>query len=89
LLAHLSAYLQSETAEQARAVVKAARFGPIGKRSFPPFALLPGANDATPEGKTVFDVWNDNAVIIMQIESALGVKNAAEIAATPGSRWPA
>lgn len=74
----------SETADEARHAVKSARFGPKGKRSFPPFALLPGHNDGTPEGKTMFDVWNDNAVIIMQIESALGVKNAHEIAAVEG-----
>ena len=70
--------------EQAKHAVQSARFWPKGKRSFPPFALLPGHNDGTPEGKTMFDVWNDNAVIIMQIESALGVKNAHDIAAVDG-----
>jgi 2-keto-3-deoxy-L-rhamnonate aldolase RhmA len=78
--------IQSETAEQAKHAVQSARFPPLGRRSFPPFAVLPGVNDAAPNGKTVFDVFNDNAAVIMQIESALGVQNAAEIAAVPGGR---
>lgn len=32
----------------------------------------------------MLDVWNDNAAIIVQIESALGSKNAEEICAVPG-----
>jgi 4-hydroxy-2-oxoheptanedioate aldolase len=77
---------QTESAEQARLAVQAARFAPLGKRSFPPFALLPGHNDGTPQGKTPFDVWNENAAIIMQIESACGVQHADDIAAVDGGK---
>ncbi|KAG9003464.1 hypothetical protein FRB94_009999 [Tulasnella sp. JGI-2019a] len=74
----------TETAEQARHAVSAARFSPIGDRSFPPFPQVYGFTDGTPEGSSLLDVYNDNAAIIMQIESDLGAKNAEEIAAVPG-----
>jgi hypothetical protein len=42
-----------------------------------------GYNDGLPEGQTLFDMWAQSA-IILQIESDLGAKNAAELAAVPG-----
>ncbi|KAG9007196.1 hypothetical protein FRB94_014579 [Tulasnella sp. JGI-2019a] len=74
----------TETAEQARHAVSAARFSPIGNRSFPPFPQAYGFTDGTPEGSSLLDVYNNNAAIIMQIESDIGAKNAEEIAAVPG-----
>ncbi|KAG8843547.1 hypothetical protein FRB96_003910 [Tulasnella sp. 330] len=74
----------TETAEQARKVVNAARFAPHGDRSFPPFAQTYGYTDGTPEGVSLLDMWSNNAAVIMQLESAEAVKNAAEICAVPG-----
>ncbi|KAF9031066.1 Phosphoenolpyruvate/pyruvate domain-containing protein [Hymenopellis radicata] len=69
----------TETAEQVRASIAAARFPPHGHRSFPPFALLPGAQQAAPEGKTWMDVASEHCAVIPQIESWLGVQNLEEI----------
>ncbi|KAG8885677.1 hypothetical protein FRB97_000120 [Tulasnella sp. 331] len=74
----------TETAEQARKAVSNARFGPIGDRSFPPFSQVYGFTDGTPDNKPLLEVYNDNAAIIMQIESDLGAKNAEAIAAVQG-----
>ncbi|KAG9025973.1 hypothetical protein FRB95_009538 [Tulasnella sp. JGI-2019a] len=74
----------TETAEQARKVVNAARFAPHGDRSFPPFAQTYGYTDGTPEGTSLLDMWSNNAAIIMQIESGVGAQNAEEICAVPG-----
>ncbi|KAJ7083646.1 Pyruvate/Phosphoenolpyruvate kinase-like domain-containing protein [Mycena belliarum] len=70
-----------ETAEEMKEVVAACRFPPIGHRSYPPWTFLPGVNDKTPEGDTVFTVANRHVAIIPQIESKLGIKNLAEIVA--------
>ncbi|ORY88978.1 Pyruvate/Phosphoenolpyruvate kinase-like domain-containing protein, partial [Leucosporidium creatinivorum] len=75
----------TETAEQAKKVVANCRFAPLGHRSFPPFATIPGHTDGTPrDGMTILDVYNENAAVIMQIESAEGVKNAEAICAVEG-----
>lgn len=42
-----------------------------------------GYNDGVPDGQMVFDMYAQ-AAIILQIESDLGCKNAAELAALPG-----
>ncbi|KAJ7489599.1 Pyruvate/Phosphoenolpyruvate kinase-like domain-containing protein [Mycena latifolia] len=70
-----------ETAEEMKEVIGACRFPPIGHRSYPPWTFLPGVNDATPEGETVFTVANKHVAIIPQIESARGIENLAEIVA--------
>jgi 2-keto-3-deoxy-L-rhamnonate aldolase RhmA len=76
---------QTETAEQARKVVAAARFPFFGgHRSFPPFAHAPGMTDGGPDGKNPLQVWSENGAVIMQIESKLGCENAMEIAAVEG-----
>ncbi|KAG9039440.1 hypothetical protein FRB95_010729 [Tulasnella sp. JGI-2019a] len=74
----------TESADEARHAVSVARFSPHGDRSFPPFPQVYGFTDGTPENKSLLDVYNDNAAVIMQIESDLGAKNAEEIAAVPG-----
>lgn len=58
----------SETAEEARHAVDSARFPPEGKRSYPPVAVLPGLTDGLPVGKkSMLEVWNNNAAVLMQI----------------------
>ncbi|KAF8998636.1 Phosphoenolpyruvate/pyruvate domain-containing protein [Hymenopellis radicata] len=74
----------TETAEQVRASIAAARFPPQGHRSYPPFALLPGAQQAAPEGKTWMNVASDHCAVIPQIESGLGVENLEEILKVEG-----
>ncbi|KAF7368929.1 2,4-dihydroxyhept-2-ene-1,7-dioic acid aldolase [Mycena venus] len=67
--------------EEMKKVIGACRFPPIGHRSYPPFTFIPGLNDHTPEGETVFSLANKHVAIIPQIESGVGIKNLAEIVA--------
>lgn len=69
---------QLETVEQAKHVVSAAKFGrkQNGTRSVPPFRLVPRVTDIPADG--VRDVWqnvNDQAAIMVQIESLEGIRN--------------
>ncbi|KAH6640126.1 Pyruvate/Phosphoenolpyruvate kinase-like domain-containing protein [Chaetomium tenue] len=69
---------QLETVEQAKHVVSAAKFGTRqnGTRSAPPFRMVPGLTDMAADGKR--DVWqnlNDQAAIMVQIESLEGINN--------------
>ncbi|KAG6820470.1 hypothetical protein H0H93_016765 [Arthromyces matolae] len=74
----------TETVEQVKAAIAAARFPPHGHRSFPPFAVIMGVQDSAPEGKTWLDVANDHCAVIPQIESVKGVENLEEIMQVPG-----
>lgn len=74
-----------QTAAQAEALVRLARFPPLGERSFPPMALL-GPQTRTRAGQTVYDVWNTHAALFCQIEDREGVKNIEDIARVPGSQ---
>ncbi|KAL1839373.1 hypothetical protein VTJ49DRAFT_1608 [Mycothermus thermophilus] len=70
---------QLETVEQAKHVVSAAKFGRKfgGTRSVPPFRLVPGLTD-TPADPSLGDVWrnvNDQAAIMVQIETLEGINN--------------
>ncbi|KZP21829.1 Phosphoenolpyruvate/pyruvate domain-containing protein [Athelia psychrophila] len=69
----------TETVEQVQASIAAARFGPQGQRSFPPFAMLQGITDLVPEGKHWMGVANEHIAVIPQIESQLGLDNLEEI----------
>ena len=71
-----------ESAEQARAVVEAARYGPFGRRGIYYMSYNSAYCGVPPVDH--FRACNDELLIILQIESAAGVRNAAEIAAVPG-----
>ncbi|KAL1967154.1 hypothetical protein VTN77DRAFT_3445 [Rasamsonia byssochlamydoides] len=69
---------QVNTVEEARFVISAAKFGrqARGNRSAPPYRLLEGITDArlNPD-RTAHQNWNDQAAIIIQIESLEGIDN--------------
>jgi 4-hydroxy-2-oxoheptanedioate aldolase len=67
-----------DTVEQARAVVHAARFPPIGGRSYG------GRRPVDRWGRGYSETANQNTVLVVQIESPEAVENAAAIAAVPG-----
>ena len=67
-----------DTAEQARQVVKAARFPPLGKRSYG------GRRIRDLEGVDYFRTANTEMLVLAQIETPEAVAHAEAIAATPG-----
>jgi 4-hydroxy-2-oxoheptanedioate aldolase len=67
-----------DTAEQARAVVDAAKFPPLGKRSYG------GRRPIDLQGRTYSDTANEDLLLIVQIESPQAIENADAIAAVPG-----
>lgn len=73
-----------QNAEQAQKLVRLARFPPMGDRSFPPAALINAQQNRTPEGQTTYDVWNNHAAVICQIEDLEGLRNVEEICKVPG-----
>lgn len=71
-----------ETADEARLVVEKCRFLPAGKRSLPsPLARL--SFRVPPAAQMMAEIETDTVVVLM-IESALGVANAEAIAAVDG-----
>ncbi|KAK8927769.1 hypothetical protein H634G_04988 [Metarhizium anisopliae BRIP 53293] len=73
-----------QNAKQAEDLVRLARFPPMGDRSFPPAALINKKQQRTPESQTVYDVWNNHAAVICQIEDLQGLDNIEEICRVPG-----
>ena len=71
-----------DTVEQARAVVSAVRFPPLGARGVGSTSRA-GAWGALPRAEYL-RYGQEEAVVIAQIESAEGVRNAGAIAATEG-----
>ncbi|KAK2865222.1 hypothetical protein FQN49_003785 [Arthroderma sp. PD_2] len=73
-----------QNAQQAEELVRLCRFPPHGDRSYPPAALIGELQNRTPEGKTTYDVWNEHAAVICQIEDLEGLENIEEICKVPG-----
>jgi 4-hydroxy-2-oxoheptanedioate aldolase len=67
-----------DTPEQARAVVDAAKFPPLGKRSYG------GRRPIDFHGRNYSDTANADTLLIAQIESPQAIENADAIAAVPG-----
>lgn len=71
-----------ETVEQAKLIVDAVKYAPLGKRGV---ALGTAHNDyVLPDAAEYFSAINESSVVICQIESPVGVQNAEAIAAVPG-----
>jgi 2-dehydro-3-deoxyglucarate aldolase/4-hydroxy-2-oxoheptanedioate aldolase len=71
-----------ETAEQARHIVDAVKYAPMGRRGV---GLGTAHNDyVPPDAVTYFERANKNTTVICQIESEAGLANIDAIAATPG-----
>lgn len=71
-----------KTGEQAKAIVDAAKYAPLGDRGI----MLGNANTSfeTVTPSTFLSEANENTTIICQIESVQGLENLEDIAATPG-----
>lgn len=77
-----------QNAKQAEELVRLARFPPMGDRGFPPAALINEQQNRTPQGQTTYDVWNNHAAVICQIEDLQGLENVEEICRVPGGVCP-
>lgn len=76
-----------QNARQAEELVRLARFPPMGDRSFPPAALISEEQNRTPRGMTTYDVWNEHAAVVCQIEDLQGLENVEEICRVPGGAY--
>lgn len=86
---------QVETVSQARHVISSAKFGasrrgPAGTRSAPPFRLVPGLTDSaafTPSAMhpDVHACLNDQAAIMLQVETRAGIGQLDAVLAAVGS----
>jgi 2-dehydro-3-deoxyglucarate aldolase/4-hydroxy-2-oxoheptanedioate aldolase len=71
-----------QTADQAKSIVDATKYAPLGKRGV---GLGSAHTDyLVPDPVTYYREINESSVVICQIESPEGVRNAEAIAATPG-----
>lgn len=71
-----------DTADQARALVKATKYHPLGERGFTPFSKAGGFTNKGAENYS--SVANDNTVVGVIIESKEGLKNLDEILKVDG-----
>lgn len=76
-----------QDAKQAEELVRLARFPPFGERGFPPAALIGPSQNRTPSGMSTYDVWNEHAAIVCQIEDLVGLENIEEICSVPGGEF--
>jgi 2-keto-3-deoxy-L-rhamnonate aldolase RhmA len=67
------------SADEAREIVTAAKYAPLGQRGVAPMV----AYSALP-AESRYDLLNERQALILQIEGAAAVEAAAEIAAVPG-----
>jgi 4-hydroxy-2-oxoheptanedioate aldolase len=67
-----------DTPEQARAIVDAGKFPPLGKRSYG------GRRPIDFVGRTYSSTANEDTLLVIQIETPLAIDNADAIAAIPG-----
>lgn len=80
---------QIDTVEQAQHVIAAAKFGPTrkGNRSAPPCRWLPGIGDSGIDPtRSIWENVNDQAAIIIQIESEEGARNLDAILTAVGDQ---
>jgi 2-dehydro-3-deoxyglucarate aldolase/4-hydroxy-2-oxoheptanedioate aldolase len=71
-----------ETAEQARAIVRAVKYAPLGERGL---GLTAAHSDfRTPKASEYLPFRNKDTLIIAQVETVKGVENCEEIAAVEG-----
>ncbi|KAF5003960.1 hypothetical protein FDECE_9523 [Fusarium decemcellulare] len=75
-----------ESAEEVKKAVQEIYYPPIGRRSFSPWAFVPGVSDASLYEDDPFNMQTSNRhiALIAQIESVKGVENADEIAGVDG-----
>jgi 2-keto-3-deoxy-L-rhamnonate aldolase RhmA len=71
-----------ESAAEAEMIVQAARYGPFGRRGV--YYLGYNSQYAGISPADHFRTSNEELLVIVQIETAQGVRNAGEIAAVPG-----
>jgi len=69
---------QVDTVQQAEAMVRAAKFPPLGNRSYG------GRRPVDRDGRVYSETANEDTLLIVQIESPAAIDNAAAIAAVPG-----
>ncbi len=69
-------------ADEARAIVDAVKYAPLGKRGIGLGGALTGYRGVTPS--EFLNYSNENTTVICQIESVAGMENLEAIATTPG-----
>ncbi|KAJ5164567.1 uncharacterized protein N7500_006397 [Penicillium coprophilum] len=80
---------QVDTVEQAEHIISAAKYGAVrnGRRSAPPVRLIPGLSaTAIDASRSIWENVNNQAAVIIQIESELGVKNLDAILTSVGDQ---
>lgn len=70
-----------ESAEQARSIVAAAKYPPVGRRGFGALYADQIDNDGIPG---TLDFWNRDQLVFAQVETVAGLENVEEIAAVDG-----